>query len=179
MKRIRNFVTATNNSGYTDIKCFIDDSNPSPEANQKWKKRREDEVKKGEKKVPRGFAILLGDMFISSVVEVLFSDEKNNDDTLASYAHRDKAILLSGDKDFFRYINAKYVVYDAYEISKNNQLVLSQVRIADSAKNKSSPIAIGVYLHYLCKIYVVFYVKCIYMHDVYMCMMCIYLYTLP
>lgn len=144
-ERIKNFIEAANNSGFFNIKCFIDDSNPSEEATKKWKTRREKEVRKGKKEVPQGYAILLGDMFTSCGIEVLYSDELDNDDTLAFYAHADEAILLSGDKDFFRYIDAKYVVYDVYSVTKNHALVLSQIRTAETIKcNGKAPHAIAI-----------------------------------
>ncbi len=54
LKRAENFANAAKKSGFTTVKCFIDDSNPSPEATKKWKSRREKEVKNGIKNVPQG-----------------------------------------------------------------------------------------------------------------------------
>jgi hypothetical protein len=144
-ERVKLFIQAANNSEFNEIKCLIDDINPSAEAAQKWKTRREKEVKKGMKKVPQGFAILLGDMFRSCDIEVLYSDELDNDDTLACYAHADEAILLSGDKDFFRYTDAKYVVYDGCHVTKDLFLVLSQFRTAETIDYKGKqPNAIDI-----------------------------------
>ncbi len=52
-KKVSKFVKAANNSGYT-LQIFIDASNKTDEAKAKWKTRRENEVTKGERKVPQG-----------------------------------------------------------------------------------------------------------------------------
>jgi hypothetical protein len=57
---------------------------------------------RGEKRVPQGCAVMLGDMFRMEGVPVHYSFH-DNDDTLAAYAVRDGALVLSGDRDFFRY----------------------------------------------------------------------------
>lgn len=140
--KVGEFVEAARNASFTCIKCFIDDSNPSIEAAQKWKTRREAEIRHGKKEVPQGFAVLLGDLFRMHGVEVLFSGECDNDDTLAFHAHHDRAVLLSGDKDFFRYVGADYILYDTYKIS-SNVMELSLTRKAGNVSQPSSPLRIG------------------------------------
>ena len=43
----------------------------------------------------------------------------DNDDTLAAYAFRDKAAILSADKDFYRY-NHKFMLYKAFVIQEKH-----------------------------------------------------------
>jgi hypothetical protein len=47
----------------------------------------------------------------------------DNDDTLAAHAMHYKASILSDDKDYFRYINANYVVYESFFLSKGNLIL--------------------------------------------------------
>ncbi|KAG0008101.1 hypothetical protein BGZ80_003849, partial [Entomortierella chlamydospora] len=54
---------------------------------------------------------LFGDMFRSCGVEVCYSSEADNDDTLASHAHHDGACVLSQDRDFLRYKGPAYYIY--------------------------------------------------------------------
>jgi len=51
--------------------------------------------------------------------------EVDNDDTLAFFAQRDGASILSNDKDFFRYRDATYTVYGRFEV-KAGTLVLKK-----------------------------------------------------
>lgn len=74
---------------------------------------------------------LLGDAFQSFGIEVLYSFEADNDHTLAAYAFKDGASVLSGDKDFFRYKDAKYIIYGSYEIKKG-QLKLIELQKPNS-----------------------------------------------
>ena len=48
--------------------------------------------------VPPGLSILYGEMFKDLNVKVHYS-EVDNDDTIAAFAERDGAIVISGDKD--------------------------------------------------------------------------------
>jgi hypothetical protein len=122
--RVTKFVNASTRSGYT-LKAFIDDTIVSAEAMSKWKRRREDEVRKGKKNVPHGMNSMLGEMFGKCGVHVLYSAEADNDDTIAAYAHEHGAGILSRDKDMFRYIGATYSVYSEYSISNHGTLSIT------------------------------------------------------
>jgi hypothetical protein len=65
--------------------------------------------------VPPGLAIIYGDMFRALKLRVHYSDV-DNDDTIAAYAEKNGASVLSGDKDYYRYRNAKFPIYSDYEI---------------------------------------------------------------
>jgi hypothetical protein len=122
--RVKQFVDSSARSGYR-LTAFLDDTNISAEAMTKWRHRREDEVKKGRKNVPHGMNSMLGEMFRKCGVEVLYSSEADNDDTIAAYAHEHGAGILSRDKDVFRYIGANFPVYSEYSILSNGILSLT------------------------------------------------------
>ncbi len=50
----------------------------------------------------QGMNVLMAEVFVRSGVEVRFSYEADNDDTLAAHAQLDGAEILSSDSDFFR-----------------------------------------------------------------------------
>ena len=121
-ENVKKFVAAVRKSNYK-LKLFIDDSIATNEAIKKWRKRREKEVNKGEKRIPQGTSILLGDMFQRCSIPVVYSLEADNDDTLAFHAHEDGADILSNDGDFFRYKGAAYKVwadFDRNELRRGN-----------------------------------------------------------
>ena len=117
-KLVREFVEAGTKQGIT-LKCFINDCSKSQEAIGKYRKRREIEVIKGQKNIPQGLSILLGDMFRAAGVEVCYSNIEDNDDCLASHAETDHADILSNDKDMLRYIDHTYTVYGSYTIDRS------------------------------------------------------------
>ncbi|KAJ3337235.1 hypothetical protein HDU91_001531 [Kappamyces sp. JEL0680] len=51
-------------------------------------------------------------------VPVYYSYGADNDDTLASYAHRDNASILSADQDYYRYKNTNFTIYDQFMYKK-------------------------------------------------------------
>ena len=117
LEKVKQFVAAARKSNYK-LKLFIDDSISTNEAVKKWRKRREREIIKGEKRVPQGTSVLLGDMFQRCGVSVLYSLKSDNDDTLACHAHADGADILSSDGDFFRYEGAAYTVWADFDHDK-------------------------------------------------------------
>jgi hypothetical protein len=117
MNRVKNFITTVKNSGYENISVFIDDKVITSEALEKTQKRRVKEILQGYKNVPYGTSTLLGDMFKECDVDVYYSHEADNDDTIAYFAQRDGADILSGDKDMFRYIGYTYTIYKSFKIS--------------------------------------------------------------
>lgn len=98
------------------LTVFIDVANVSHETIGKWRARREREVAEGTKNVHHGMSILLGDAFREAGVEVRYSLDADNDDTLAAYAQALGADVLSGDKDFFRYTGRSYRVFSEFAV---------------------------------------------------------------
>ena len=94
-------MAAAHNAGW-HLEVFIDAGIQTKEALDKWKTRRAQQVKKCKLDVPPGLAILYGDMFKDLNVSVNYSD-LDNDDTIAAYAEYDGAVVVSGDKDYYRY----------------------------------------------------------------------------
>ena len=82
---------------------------------EKWKSRRAEKVRKCYLDMPPGLSIIFGEMFRAFGVVVYYS-EVDNDDTIAAYAQANQAHVLSGDKDFYRYIEANFPIYNDYEI---------------------------------------------------------------
>jgi hypothetical protein len=115
--RVKLFVDACKKANL-DIIIFIDESVETDEAINKWKSRREKEVYNQEKYMPQGMSYFLGDMFKSLGVTVYYSLDEDNDDTIAFYANADGANILSGDGDFYRYIDRKYKIYSDFNHSK-------------------------------------------------------------
>jgi hypothetical protein len=124
--RVKLFVNACKEAKL-DIKIFIDESVETDEAINKWKSRREKEVQNEEKFMPQGMSYFLGDMFKNLGVPVYYSLDEDNDDTLAFYANADGANVLSGDGDFYRYIDRKYKIYSDFNQIK---LLVQQPRQA-------------------------------------------------
>jgi hypothetical protein len=129
LARMSNFVQAARTSGW-HLRAFLDETASSDEANEKWRLRREKEVRSGERSVPQGANVLIGDMLRKCGVEIAYSLEADNDDTLAFYAHADGASILSADKDMFRYVGATYTVYSDFEITREG-LKLTKHRLHD------------------------------------------------
>jgi len=71
-----------------------------------------------------GVQYILGTMFQEVGVRVHYS-QIDNDDTLASYAQKHGASILSGDRDFFRYREMSYTVYSGFEV-KGEKLCLKK-----------------------------------------------------
>ena len=113
---VRQFVSAARESGY-EIVAFIDGGKQTGETIKKWRQRREQEARSGKRGVPQGTSILLGDMFRDLGVTVHYSIV-DNDDTLAAYASRNGGLVLSADRDFFRYTGCEdaLTVYETFEI---------------------------------------------------------------
>jgi len=116
-KEVCKMCNAATKSGWTMV-VYLDQATMTVEAIKKWRSRREKEVRKGERMVPQGALRLVGDMFTRCGIEVHYSVEADNDDTIASHAHHDGADVLSGDRDFFRYTNFQYALYKDFKIGK-------------------------------------------------------------
>jgi len=139
VSKIRKLVKAATNSGWK-LKVFIDAAIKTNETMKKWRGRREEEVRKECRAVAQGMNTLLGDAFRENGVEVLYSVEADNDDTLAAHASQDGAAILSGDQDFFRYRGLTCPIYCGYEI-KGNKLILTLQQKNDKYVSKRNIIS--------------------------------------
>jgi len=128
---VKKFIDAAKNSNY-EIKVFLDSGLGSKEANGKWRRRREAEVRKEYRNIGQGTVIYLGDMFRKYGIPVYYSPMGYDNDTcIASYAQRDHADILSNDADFFRYHDSShrrhnYMVYGKFSITDDNTLLLKR-----------------------------------------------------
>ena len=121
MNKVEKFVEAAKSSGYK-IEIFINAANNTSESIQKWTLRRENEVIEGKKDMPHGLNILIGEFFKKFNVKVHYS-KVDNDDTIAAFANFYNGNVVSADKDFLRYLNRKYKIYDDFKV-KNGKLIL-------------------------------------------------------
>ena len=87
-----------------ELKVFIDAGYGTMETWKKFTKRRTVEIRTKKRAVPYGITEYLGDAFRNCKVDVHYSIE-DNDDTIACWAVLDNALILSSDKDYFRYLN--------------------------------------------------------------------------
>jgi len=135
-KRVNKFVEAARKSGL-EIEVFIDQAIETKEVAKKWISRRVKQIEKSSMRlVP--CSNLFGDFFRQNGVPVHYST-KDNDDTIAAFAFRDKAAILSGDSDFFRYRTKTskaqpYYLYKDYKINQDGYLELFN----NNGKRKSS-----------------------------------------
>jgi len=132
-RKVDKFVDDLERNGWTLI-GFIDQGMRTREAIMKWTKRREVELLKGERNVPQGFNVVLGEMFKNKGITVHYSDEEDNDDTIAAFALRDNACIMSGDKDFYRY-NAKFDIFKDFERGPRGSIKL--IRLEPPAEPRS------------------------------------------
>ncbi len=95
--------------------AFIDDGIQTKETMKKWRSRREQKVKSCKQQVPPCLAVIYGDMLKQLGVPVFYS-VVDNDDTMAAYAQNNFANILSGDKDFFRYLDSTFPIYSDFVI---------------------------------------------------------------
>eukprot|EP01112_Ceratiomyxa_fruticulosa_P008620 TRINITY_DN2232_c0_g1_i1.p1 TRINITY_DN2232_c0_g1~~TRINITY_DN2232_c0_g1_i1.p1 ORF type:complete len:599 (-),score=95.50 TRINITY_DN2232_c0_g1_i1:200-1996(-) len=100
--RVSRFVNASTKLGFKVV-AFLDESNITPETINKWRTRREREVRGNERNIIQAFGSFVGEYFKRNNVEVHYSLEADNDDTLVSFAFSKQACILSEDKDMFRY----------------------------------------------------------------------------
>lgn len=111
---VNEFARAASHSGW-HVEIFIDAGMSTKEARDKWHQRREDDVRLGTLGMPPGLQYLLGTMYSKAGLKVHYSSV-DNDDTLAAYATAHGACVMSEDKDFFRYRNSKFTVFNRFEI---------------------------------------------------------------
>ncbi len=101
-----------------EISIFIDASRKSKEAVSKFNNRIAERIVKNKAGSLAFKETLLGDCFNSLKVPVFYSSSTDNDDTLAAYAYRDKAAILSADQDYYRYENADFTIYKEFIYQK-------------------------------------------------------------
>jgi DNA-directed RNA polymerase subunit RPC12/RpoP len=117
VKRVEKIVEAFRNSEY-DLRVFIDATRLTPEAQNKQTSRTTRRIIKEDYDYPPFKETLLGDAFKLLDIPVYYSFEADNDDTIAAYAQKYNASVLSQDQDFFRYIDRTFHIYDDYTIKK-------------------------------------------------------------
>ena len=126
LDRVQSFVEVARNSGIE--LCIFIDAVRTEEALDKWHDRMTKAVIQGKRNVPQNISGIMGEMCFRAGCEVRYSTEINNDDTLASHAAHDHAAILSGDKDFLRYVNAdkspsNLVIYSNFQVNDNRLLL--------------------------------------------------------
>ena len=120
--RIENAVNAFKNSGF-ELIVFIDANRVSEEANEKYCSRQEQNIRSGKSGAIPFKELMLGCFFEKAGIPVLYSFDADNDDTLAVYAEKYNAHILSGDQDFFRYRNTTFQIYRDFTVNKNKILL--------------------------------------------------------
>ena len=128
-KNVKRFCEAATGSGWIVV-AFLDQAIMTKEAQKKWRKRREKEVRAARRDVPAGALRIVGDLLASCGVKVLYSIEADNDDTLAFHAQADGASVLSQDKDFLRYRGSTYTIYKNFEVKKGKLALIEQDKIS-------------------------------------------------
>mmetsp|Transcript_34794 Transcript_34794/g.87258 ORF Transcript_34794/g.87258 Transcript_34794/m.87258 type:complete len:831 (-) Transcript_34794:492-2984(-) len=102
--RVEGFLLACERSKYAP-NFVIDDGYRSEEAQVKWTKRREDEVRDCTRGVMYRSTTMLEDVLISKGAMVWMVNGEDGDDAVATLANNlgDDAVILSNDRDMFRY----------------------------------------------------------------------------
>jgi hypothetical protein len=101
--------------------------------------RRQSEVTKGERRVPQGNSVMLGDLFASLSVKVVYNTPAFDlDDVLASYACSVDGLVLSNDNDFFRYSPRRFDIFSAFFI-ENGKLELKRAIFRQPTSMKPAP----------------------------------------
>lgn len=123
-REIKHFVAACRLSGWEPT-IFIDAGIESAEALEKWKSRRIREVIDAVRDVPHGLSSMMGDLFRSFAVNVMYSPwNVDCDDCLAFFAERDGASVLSNDIDFARYRGKTYDQFGTFTIEDDNLILI-------------------------------------------------------
>lgn len=104
-KKVSQFVHAARVANF-EIVLVADADTKTKQALGKWYKRREEEVFKERKKVSLGVDIFLVESFQKHGVRVVRPLGADADDVLAALAVATSGIVLSKDRDFFRYDRA-------------------------------------------------------------------------
>lgn len=133
LKRVDNLAAVLREANVKFV-CFIDFLRIE-EALDKQKQRQEEQIRDGIRAVPINVSGILTECFSRNGIEVRLSTAANNDDTIAYYAHKDGAAILSGDRDFYRYqdkantgARVEFDLYSDFEVKENRFRVCRQTR---------------------------------------------------
>jgi hypothetical protein len=137
-KKIEKFVKAARASNL-QLEIFIDAAIITGDTLKTWKERREKEVKKGNRGVPQGTNILLGEMFASFGIPVHYSAEADCDDTIISHAIHRCAEILSGDGDMFEYGEA-ILAYSGYSYNRGKLVLIKSPNYGTFIKSRLKPL---------------------------------------
>ncbi|KRX06753.1 hypothetical protein PPERSA_09155 [Pseudocohnilembus persalinus] len=91
----------------TSCKDNDDVTRINQEEQEKWIKRREKEFKQENKQIPLQFSYILGKIIQKQGYDVIYNPEIDCDDLLANLAFHDNGVVISQDKDMFRYQGQK------------------------------------------------------------------------
>ena len=97
VERVQEFCQAATESGFTLV-GVADADTQSSEADNKWRKRREKELIKEERRFPVGIDVLVSEVFRECGVPVLRPLRADADDVLAALATSTSGSVLSSDK---------------------------------------------------------------------------------
>jgi hypothetical protein len=126
VNKVEEFVLALKAQGVVLV-VFFDNARVSTEANNKRDSRILRDVSRMQKNYIQSGSWMLFQAFARFGVEIRGSEELDNDDTLAYYAHHDQAAVLSRDQDFFRYrigtakSKPSYIVYENFRVTSNGK----------------------------------------------------------
>ncbi len=139
LEKVESFVAASKRAG-VEVVVFIDAGTATAEATEKWMSRRKREVTKGERRVPQGNSVMLGDVFGLFGVKVVYNCPAFDlDDVLASYAHSFQGNVLSADNDFFRYSPRKFEVFGDFRITRSGVLQLKRALFREPTALRPGP----------------------------------------
>jgi hypothetical protein len=140
LKRAKELVDACNSSN-THLCIFID-SIRTDIALDKWYDRMTKNILAGTRNVPQNISGIMAEVFYRCGCEVRLSTQINNDDTLASWAHHDNALILSGDRDFYLYklsdgADANLQLFSEYDVRDGILLIKRQFRTSSVSSGKN------------------------------------------
>ena len=105
---VKGFLKACAASGFSPH-FVIDAGYKSDEASRKWTKRREKECRTGKRSIPLSADTFLAELLREAGAPVYQVDGEDGDDIAAMLAYTlgDNSLILSGDRDMFRYVFIK------------------------------------------------------------------------
>ncbi|KAG0221158.1 hypothetical protein BGW41_007172 [Actinomortierella wolfii] len=115
--KIKRFMNHAVRSNF-EVTVFLDAFISTEESIAKWRGRREEEVLVCKRNMPQSLNTLIGELFKKAGARIAYSTTADNDDTLAAHASADRAAVLSRDKDFLRYIDSKYELYEDFVLKQ-------------------------------------------------------------
>jgi len=129
-------VKCADHSGWK-LKVFIAGSLANSTEKEIWKNQRNAEIHDEEIPIPDGIMNLLADSFRACNTEVLICSQDCTD-TIASFAQKDGASILSHGTEFFRYEGMSCNVYCNAEINWKGDMEFSLVPSIWNTQEKSS-----------------------------------------